>query len=156
MLSITLMNTLKTPCRSPALCKASALVARQCRRGLTGSNEVERLNNITFHRTLRSRSDHASLVFFSAPGCGSCKSFNRVLTTFQQKAKERAGLSIDVYEVDAGESMGLVNEHDVFHLPALFLYDRGEYYASIQATPDVDSILSAIQTALSCPAEEPP
>jgi thiol-disulfide isomerase/thioredoxin len=117
---------------------------------------IEQLHTYTFYKRLAASDDRAALILFSSPVCGSCHAFRRVLPAFQETANKTGRINIDVFEVDAGGSMGLTNEHEVFDLPALFLYNGGEFHSGIQAPPVVDSLLSAVETALSQPAEEPP
>ena len=60
------------------------------------------------------------------------------------------------FAVNAGDSPGLVNEHEVMDLPALFLYNDGEFHASIQAPPVVQELEAAVLQALDLPPEEAP
>jgi thioredoxin-like negative regulator of GroEL len=68
---------------------------------------------------------------------------------------EAAG-EVALYRVDVQASPGLAREHEVFHLPALFLYRDGHYHARLecQVTPTV--LRRHMAEALAGPAEEEP
>jgi hypothetical protein len=121
----------------------------------------EQLTSHTFFHRLEERSsdgDRSALICFTSPSCGSCRAFKRVLPAVRELASSRGSdaADLDVFEVDAGESMGLTNEHDVVDLPALFLYRGAEYHASLQAPPDPSALLCAVLAALERPPEEAP
>lgn len=87
------------------------VVVRVARRCSTLSGEVEQLTNATFFKRLWAGGDRAALVCFTAPSCGACRMFKRILPTLREHAESQSkesGFSLDVYEVDAGENMGLV------------------------------------------------
>jgi hypothetical protein len=50
----------------------------------------------------------------------------------------------------------LVNELGFFHLPALYLYNNGEFHCELQPQPSVESIRRSIDKALGEPATEAP
>ena len=110
---------------------------------------AELLHTYTFHKRL-ARTPGPSLVLFFSPFCGSCHTFRRLLPDVQERGTMAA------FEVDAGDSLGLVNEHEVMDLPALFLYNDGEFHASIQAPPVVQELEAAVLQALDLPPEEAP
>jgi hypothetical protein len=77
---------------------------------------LTQLHSANFYMRLASREDRAALIFFSSPGCGSCHAFRSLLPTLQDTSvfsEKPAEILLDVYEVDAGDSMGLVREHEV-------------------------------------------
>ena len=92
-----------------------------------------------------------SLVYFSAIACSSCKHLTQVLSKLRET---ESGLSI--FKVDAQQDQALVKEYEVFHLPALFLFQNGQYHAEIQSEARANSILQAINNACQQPAEEAP
>ena len=57
-----------------------------------------------------------------------------------------------VYEVNAERAGGLVEELEIFHLPALFLYQDGDLHAPIQAPLRPDALRGAIEEARRLPA----
>lgn len=121
----------------------------------------EKLTTHTFFRRLRERSQdgrRAALVCFTSPSCGACRAFSAVLPDVCESASfpDAGDLNLDVFEVDAGESPGLANEHEVVELPALFVYQAAEFHARLQASANRSSIISAVRAALKSPAEEPP
>lgn len=86
-------------------------------------------------------------VLFTAPACGACKHVRALL--------EGLELPYPFVEVDAASSPGLVAEHEVFHLPALFLYVDGDLHREISAEATASSLLAAITEAPSLPPTEP-
>ena len=93
---------------------------------------LTQLHSANFYMRLASREDRAALIFFSSPGCGSCHAFRSLLPTLQDTSvfsEKPAEILLDVYEVDAGDSMGLVREHEVpipwplfFHFSSAFTF----------------------------------
>lgn len=111
---------------------------------------LRHLDDATFYTTLQ-ETDGRSLVIFSSPGCASCRAWKTILLDFLQ---DHAGITI--FEVDAHESMALVSEYEVFHMPALFLFQNGEYHSSLQCEANLRILESAIEAAFAAPAEEEP
>mmetsp|Transcript_114500 Transcript_114500/g.334761 ORF Transcript_114500/g.334761 Transcript_114500/m.334761 type:complete len:204 (-) Transcript_114500:297-908(-) len=124
----------------------------------SAARRVHSLDTFTYHRRLEET--EVALVCFTSPGCGSCRAFTRVLPLLQRRAdeKQRAGygFQLAVFEVDAGENMGLVNELDVVDLPALFVYVNGEFHCPLQAAPEAEVLYMAVVRASKQPASEPP
>ena len=116
--------------------------------------EVIELNEFNFHEVL-SENDGISVVFFSGPHCGSC---HHLRDLFVREAK----IFIDhfslfqAYEVKADVATALVNEFNVFHLPTLFLYNKGEFHCELHTEAHPQKIIEAIELALTKPAEEEP
>ena len=92
-----------------------------------------------------------SLVYFSAHACSSCKHLTHVLADL---AKEQPELSI--FKVDAQQDQALIQEYEVFHLPAMFLFKEGQYHSELQCEARPNSILTCISSASQQPAEEAP
>jgi thioredoxin len=92
-----------------------------------------------------------SLVYFSAHACSSCKHLTQVLSQLAEKQSE-----LSIFKVDAQQDQALIQEYDVFHLPALFLFKEGQYHAELQCKARTNSILSCISSASQQPAEEAP
>lgn len=84
----------------------------------------------------------ASLVVFTAPGCGACRAMLRALRDL------RGEVSLALYRVAAEENPGLVEELEIFHLPALFLYRDGREHGSIQAAPRPRAVWEAVEAGL--------
>lgn len=108
------------------------------------------LDDFNFHHVLGDRPG-ASLVLFVSEGCAACRSWKRLLT---EALPDRHGLNLFV--VDAGHNPGLVNEFEVFHLPALFLYLDGHYHASVQCEARPAALLDEIGRLRQEPAGEAP
>ena len=119
-------------------------------------NSTPRLTNATFFKQLWAARDRPALICFTSPSCGSCRLFKRVLPELASFAEQEKQFALNVFEVDAGENMGLTNEHGVKDLPALFLYSEGDFHASLQAPPVPELLYEEIQKALALPAEEAP
>lgn len=92
-----------------------------------------------------------ALVFFTRHGCGSCRAWKQLLQQFSMQRHD-----IHIFELDAEKSMGLVNEYEIFHMPALYLFMNGEYHCELQAEAAVHSLSQAIHDALEQPAHEAP
>ena len=85
---------------------------------------------------------------FTTPGCGACRHLRALLTPLADE------LGLPLYEVDAGREGALVHAMEVFHLPALFLYQQGQFHAEISAEPR--ALRGAIEAAARGPAQEEP
>ena len=115
-----------------------------------------------FGRRIRSLNDHEfyaslaetpgpSIVFFTKPGCSSCRLWRRLLGELLQQRDD-----INVYQVDAEQNMALSHEYELFHLPALFLFVDGEFHREIQTEARLAHLQAALDTALDSPPEEAP
>lgn len=91
------------------------------------------------------------LLIFTAPGCRSCRVMKGLLREYELI---RDGLQ--VWEVDAVENGGLVQEYEVFHLPALFLFRDGHYWRPIDTEARAPALHRAVENALILPPLEPP
>ncbi len=92
-----------------------------------------------------------TLVFFTSPACGACRHLKQVLHEVQTRHPDWR-----IFEIDAVQEGGLVNEFEVFHLPALFLFSGGDYHRALNCEARTDTIERAVETALRLPAEEAP
>jgi thioredoxin 1 len=87
-----------------------------------------------------------SVVIFTGPACGACRRLKAILA-------EMAPIpDIIFFEVGAEQAGGLVEELEIFHLPALFLYQHGELHAEIHAVLQPHALRDAIEAARSAPA----
>ena len=96
-------------------------------------------------------SDGTSLVIFTSTGCASCRAWKQTLTEYLRTEPD-----LVIYEVDAHESMALANEYEIFHLPALFLFQDGRFHCALSCEANLEKIHQAIQIALQAPAQEEP
>ena len=103
-----------------------------------------------FHHTLESSSG-ISIVYFSSQECMSCRYWEQLLERYHHEHPE-----ITIFKIDAGNDQALTEEFNVFHLPALFLYDNGQYQSELQCEANISSLGKAITTALAQPAQEAP
>ena len=58
---------------------------------------------------------------------------------------------VEVFAVSAERVAGLIEELEIFHLPAMFLYQYGDLHAEIHATLRPESLRSAIESAQKAP-----
>ena len=80
------------------------------------------------------------LLMFTKPGCGVCRAMVVAL--------DDVDVAWPVFEVDAEGAAGLIDEHEVFHLPALFLYRGGEVAAPVMSAPVVSDLQAELATLL--------
>lgn len=115
-----------------------------------------------FGRKIRPLNDHEfyarlgettgpSIVFFTKPGCSSCRLWKRLLGELLQQRED-----INVYQVDAEQNMALSHEYELFHLPALFLFVDGEFHCELQTEARLTHLQAALDAALDSPAGEAP
>lgn len=118
---------------------------------------LQPVHELDFDATLR-RLGGVCVVVFTSPWCGACKAAKRALASLTEAALAPAGAvgPLHLLEVDAGESAGLTADLEVFHLPALFVYKRGEFHAPLQAPLRVDALARALTEVLAAPPQEPP
>lgn len=113
-------------------------------------NKIIKLDEFNYHHDISANSG-VSLVFFTGPDCGSCHHLRRVLTHYLELYND-----LSVFEVDAAASAALVNEFNIFHLPAMFLYKGGHYHCEFHSEALPAKIHQAVKQALALPAEEEP
>lgn len=111
---------------------------------------IQSVNEEDFHHLIPAHRGNL-LVIFTGHSCSSCGVLRRTLRKMLE-----TGERLRVIEVDAHANMGLVQEFDVFHLPAMFLYVDGEFHAEIHSAPLADRLRTAIRNALVSPAQEAP
>ncbi|TCP15724.1 thioredoxin [Crenobacter luteus] len=107
------------------------------------------LTEFDFHPTT-SANPGVALVLFGQPFCGACKVARARLPTL---LPDVIGT---LYEVDVALSGALAHEFELFHLPALALYQNGAFHAWVNAPLEASSLAEAIHRALDAPAEEAP
>ncbi|MEQ1668723.1 MAG: thioredoxin family protein [Sulfuriferula sp.] len=91
-----------------------------------------------------------SLVLFTAPHCGSCRVWARLLHDLTTPLIQHA------YSVNVQIATALAREYDVFHLPSLFVFVDGKFHAPLQAHARPDTVISTLQQVLNAPAHEEP
>jgi thioredoxin-like negative regulator of GroEL len=112
-------------------------------------SDIHTLTQFDFYQTLE-QTEGLRLVYFSAQACSSCQHLHQLLS------KLATNEPLTVYKVDAGDDPGLATEYEIFHLPALFLFNNGQYHAELKCEARIPSILAAIHQASQQPAEEAP
>ncbi|MHB1214795.1 MAG: thioredoxin family protein [Thiobacillus sp.] len=108
-----------------------------------------RLAEGDFHTRLAASSGVA-VVLFSAPHCGACRAWKRLLPS---ALADQAGV---FYEVDVSEATGVARYFDIFHLPTIYVYRDGHFHAELQCEARPDSIRLAAHRLLSVPAQDEP
>jgi thioredoxin-like negative regulator of GroEL len=105
------------------------------------------LDEFNYHHRL-GQQPGAALVLFSSPTCGACRQVEQLLPV--------AAGEVALFRVDVQQSPGLARAHEVFHLPALFLYRNGRYHARLDCEVTPVSLRRSMAEALARPAEEEP
>lgn len=108
------------------------------------STRTSTLDQHNFYKVL----DHQigdALVFIGTEGCGACRAMRRALSQLP------AELDLDLYEVDAAQALGVIEDLEVFHLPALFLWRGGEHHRPIECEARPDALEAAIRLAKAAP-----
>ncbi len=98
------------------------------------------LDQFSFHHTL-GETHGLSVVIFASRACASCRRWKRLLADYVDR---RESPEITVFEVDAEHDLGLVREFEVFHFPALFLYQDGRYHCELQSEASLEGFAAAI------------
>lgn len=107
------------------------------------------LNEFDFHHTTAAHPGVA-LVLFGQASCGACRA---------AKARLPQLLPVSVttlYEVDVAVSSALAYEFELFHLPALALYQNGAFHAWVNAPLEQHRLAQVIQSALLAAPEDTP
>jgi thioredoxin-like negative regulator of GroEL len=108
-----------------------------------------RLAEGEFHARLAASSGIA-VVLFSAPHCGACRVWKRLLPD------ALSGLARTLFEVDVGEATGVARYFGIFHLPTVYLYRDGQFHAELQCEARRDDIRAAAHCLLAAaPQDEP-
>jgi thioredoxin 1 len=108
-----------------------------------------RLAEGDFHRRLAASSGIAA-VLFSAPHCGACRAWKRLLPD------ALSGLAGSLFEVDVSEATGVARYFGIFHLPTVHLYRDGQFHAELQCEARREAILEAARHMLAAPAQDEP
>ena len=117
---------------------------------MSDDSPIQSVDESEFHHLIPAHRGNL-LVIFTGHSCSTCSVLRRALRKMLE-----GGERLRVYEVDAHANMGLVQEFDVFHLPAMFLYVDGDFHAEINSPPLAARLRVAIHKALVSPAQEAP
>ncbi|MEL6345067.1 MAG: thioredoxin family protein [Myxococcota bacterium] len=112
--------------------------------------QLSPLSAFDYYPVLDARKPPA-LVIFTGPACGACRRLKAILSQMAPPLNDLA-----VFEVDAANAAGLVEELEIFHLPALFLYADGDYHASVHPQLTAASIAAAVTAAAAGPPQPLP
>jgi len=91
-----------------------------------------------------------AVVLFSAPGCGACRAWKRLLPD------ALGDIANAFHEVDVSDSTGLARSFDIFHLPTIYLYRDGQFHAELQCEARHDSVRRSALRMLAAPAQDEP
>ena len=92
-----------------------------------------------------------SLVIVTSPSCGACRRLKRLLDQLPPPLP-----ALVLFEVDAASASGIVEDLEIFHLPAMFLYQAGDYHAPVHAVLRAEALTAAVSAAAAGPRQEPP
>lgn len=109
----------------------------------------ERLNEGGYHNRLAATRGIA-VVLFSAPHCGSCRAWKRLLAELLGEPDYR------LFEVDVSEATGVARGFSIFHLPTIYLYRDGHFHAELQCEARRDAIRETVPRLLAEPAQDEP
>jgi len=115
----------------------------------SGPTGFSRLTEGNFHARIVA-STSTAVVLFSAPGCGACRTWKRLLPD------ALSGLADTLYEVDVSEATGVARYYNIFHLPTIYLYRNGKFHAELQCEVRRDSIRQSALRMLEEPAQDEP
>ena len=104
--------------------------------------EITALDAADFYRVLDERQE-PSVVYFTTPGCGACRRLSQVLRDGELNIGH-----VRIFEVQAEQAYGVLEDLDVFHLPALFLYAQGDCVGPIHAPLQLAAIERVIRQLL--------
>jgi len=108
-----------------------------------------RLAEGAFHARLAS-APGITVVLFSAPHCGACRAWKRLLP------EALSDLAESFFEVDVSEATGVARYFDIFHLPTIYLYRDGRFHAELQCEARQDTIREAASRLLAAAAQDEP
>ena len=112
------------------------------------TRSMQLLDEATYH-CLLAQTRPLSLVLFSSSSCGTCLVVERQLP-FSAPAEAQ------LFKVDVQVASALARAFEVFHLPTLLLYVDGHYHARLDCAVTPAALRTAIDNAVSQPAEEEP
>lgn len=115
----------------------------------TGTANFERLHEGDFHARI-ARQPGVAAVLFSAPQCGTCRAWKRLLP------EALAGLAENLFEVDVAEATGVARYFGIFHLPTIYLYRDGHFHAALQCEARPATMRETAQRLLDTAAQEEP
>jgi len=115
---------------------------------------IKELDEFNFHQQIEATTGIV-LVFFTGPHCASCHHLRDLLLAYKDLLNNALGEFV-AFEIKGDKAGALVNEFSVFHLPSLFLYNKGRFHCELQCEAHPQKIIDAIRVALSKPAEEEP
>jgi thioredoxin 1 len=114
-----------------------------------GPAVFSRLGEGDFHARITT-ADGTAVVLFSAPWCGACRAWKRLLP------QALADMADAFYEVDASETTGVVRAFGIFHLPTVYVYRDAQFHAELQCEARRDSIEITARHLLAMPAQDEP
>src|SRR5512139_1018689 len=118
-------------------------------RGPLAPAGFSRLSGGDYHARLAASAGIA-VVLFSAPNCGACRAWKRLLP------QALADVAAAFYEVDVSEATGIARYFGIFHLPTVYLYRDGHFHAELQCEARPEAIRQAAHRLLSAPAQDEP
>ena len=109
---------------------------------------LETLSPFDYYHVLDDRQE-PSLVCFTRPSCGGCKTLKKILTD-----EVLAIPHLRCFEIQVEDAYGLIEELDIVHLPTMLLYYKGELHREIFSVLRPSDLQQAIEKALTLPRQE--
>ncbi|MEK6749364.1 MAG: thioredoxin domain-containing protein [Pseudomonadota bacterium] len=108
------------------------------------------LTQFDFHHRL-GQTPGIAVVYFTSTGCAACRHWRDLL---QRLLKRR--LDIRIFEVDAAQDQALTREFEVFHLPALYVFNDGSFRGPLQCEARLDIVDATIDAVAALPPQDMP
>jgi len=119
---------------------------------------VGELDEFNFFETIE-ESKGIVMVFFTGPHCASCHHLKTLLNSEYEQFLEhfsKSSMAFQAYEIKADKAAALVNEFGVFHLPSMYIYNKGKFHCELQAEAVSAKLIEAIDLALTQTAHDEP
>lgn len=116
----------------------------------TPGEPLPQLSDHDIYQRLR-RIPGPALVAITTPFCGACRHLRRALRELVAE-----DWPVPIFEVDANEGPGLIDELEIFHLPAMVLYVGGDYHRALRCPAEAEALKAAVARAAAEPPEEEP
>ncbi len=96
---------------------------------------LEEVDDDSFDRVV-TRESRPVLVDFWSPRCAPCHALARELEALQKQVGER----LRIVKINVDENPQIRGEYEIYHLPALGLFENGEFIRFIGGIGKSDSI----------------
>jgi thioredoxin 1 len=114
------------------------------------TSDLQTLDQFDFHHRI-TQMRGLVVVIFTAPGCRSCAAWKRLL-----RLPDSVPAKTRIFEVDVERDQALAREFDLFHLPAVFLFQDGQFHGEIQCEASPAAIHARILSLSQAEPQELP